>query len=456
MDIPSLYLEAGSYVIALRQSGTYMGIGYDHNPNGISYVVDNGNLVPMTGNGNIGIQAIFGHDASLKGRDVEVTAIAEPAMDEGVFAANEPVGIVVKNWGTETVEVPVSLMVSGEMVGTATVGLLSYAADTVIFKADLSNPGTTYELTAFVSLEDDEDPANDTCTKIVRSVAALDPYVMDFEDCPDFAGDHFNSAWTSVDGDGEMIGGFSGYSFPAAMSPRGFFVFNPSATEPSMLEDYSGMIAPHGGERFGASFFLYYGGAVNDWLISPKLKLPSTGCSMEFYVKSLQAGENGRLEQYRVLYSETDAETGSFTAIGGLREAPAGDWEKVEVDLTEITGKEGKEVYLAIQCLTENGAMFMIDDIRVTKPTANEAAANPASVLAIYPNPATEVVTVTSCGVSIRQVSILNLQGAEVYRSPGNLEVSEFRYNVSGLPSGLYFARVAMDSGVALLKFVVR
>ena len=457
VDIPALYLRAGSYLIALRQTGEYlMGVGYDQNPSGLFYIVDNDRIIPMTGNGNLGIRAIFGHDGKLLGKDVSVTEITKPVMDEGLFAANESIEFVVKNWGTETVSVPVSLLVSGKLAGMDTVELEAYAETTVALEADLSLAGEMYGIKAFSSLEGDENTENDTCFRYVLSAEPLDPYVMDFEDCPDFAGDHFNPAWTSVDGDGEMIGGFSGYSFPAAMSPRGFFVFNPSATEPSMLEDYSGMIAPHGGERFGASFFLYYGGAVNDWLISPKLKLPSTGCSMEFYVKSLQAGENGRLEQYRVLYSETDAETGSFTAIGGLREAPAGDWEKVEVDLTEIAGKEGKEVYLAIQCLTENGAMFMIDDIRVTKPTANEAAANPASVLAIYPNPATEVVTVTSCGVSIRQVSILNLQGAEVYRSPGNLEVSEFRYNVSGLPSGLYFARVATGNGTALLKFVVR
>lgn len=124
--------------------------------------------------------------------------------------------------------------------------------------------------------------------------------------------------------------------------------------------------------------------------------------------------------------------------------------------MTEIAGKEGKDVYLAIQCVTENGAMFMIDDIRVTKPAANEEAANPASVLALYPNPATEAVTVASYGGSIRQVSILDLQGTEVYRSPDNLDASEFRYNVSGLPSGMYFARVATGNGTALLKFVVR
>ena len=457
MGIPDLYLESGSYFIGLRQTGEeLMGIGYDQNPQGLFYVVDNGVALPMTGNGNLGIRAIFGHDAQLSTQDVAVTEITKPAMDEGLFTANETIEFIVKNWGTETVSAPVSLLVSGQSVGTATVELDPYATDTVSFVADLSKVGELYEIAAFSDLENDENRSNDTCYRYVLSQEALDPYVMDFENCPDFAEDHFNPAWTSVDGDGQRIGGFANYSFPTEMSPRGFIAFNPSETQPSMLSDFGSIIAPHGGDRYGASLFLYSGGAVNDWLISPKLKLPTTGCKMEFYVKSLQQTQTGGLEQYRVLYSETDAELGSFTAIGDVREAPATDWEKVEVDLTEIAGKEGKEIYLAIQCITADGAMFMIDDISITKPTANEGMTDVASTLSLYPNPATDVLTIASYAGSIRQVAIMNLSGAEIYCSSASLDTPEFRYHVSGLASGMYFARVATENGTALLKFVVR
>ena len=455
--ISDLYLDAGSYFIGLRQTGEeLMGIGYDQNPQGLFYVVDNGVALPMTGNGNLGIRAIFGHDAQLSTRDVAVTEITKPAMDEGLFTANETIEFIVKNWGTETVSAPVSLQVSGQLTGTATVELAPYASDTVSFVADLSKVGELYEIAAFSNLDGDENRANDTCYRYVLSQEALDPYVMDFENCPDFAEDHFNPAWTSVDGDGQRIGGFANYSFPTEMSPRGFIAFNPSETQPSMMSDFGSIIAPHGGDRYGASLFLYSGGAVNDWLISPKLKLPTTGCKMEFYVKSLQQTQTGGLEQYKVLYSETDVELGSFMAIGDVREAPATDWEKVEVDLTEIAGKEGKEIYLAIQCITADGAMFMIDDISITKPTANEGMTDVASTLSLYPNPATDVLTIASYAGSIRQVAIMNLSGAEIYCSSASLDTPEFRYHVSGLASGMYFARVVTENGTALLKFVVR
>ena len=75
-----------------------MGIGYDQNPQGLFYVVDNGVALPMTGNGNLGIRAIFGHDAQLSTQDVAVTEITKPAMDEGLFTANETIEFIVKNW----------------------------------------------------------------------------------------------------------------------------------------------------------------------------------------------------------------------------------------------------------------------------------------------------------------------------------------------------------------------
>ncbi len=455
--IPALYLETGHYFIGLRQTGEELiAIGYDQNPNGCFYLANQGSLFPQTTSGNIAVQAIFGHKGQLSGKDVAVTEITKPAMEEGLFSTNETIEFVVKNWGTETVSVPVSLLVSGELAGSATVEIDAYASDTVSFQADLSIAGNAYELLAYASLEGDEDRSNDTCAKTVVAVAPLDPYALDFESCPDFASDHFNPAWISVDGDGAMIGGFSGYSFPGQFEPRGFMAFNPSATTPSMLDDFPAIIAPHGGKRFGTSFFLYTGGASNDYLISPKLKIPAGG-KMEFYVKSLQRGQDGGLEKYNVLYSETDAALSSFTAIGAVREAPTA-WTKVEVDLTEIAGKEGKEMFLAIQCVSENGAMFMIDDILVSKPARNEnSVPDVASTLYLYPNPAKETVTVSSFDGPVRHVSILNMAGAEIHAWTGSGSGStQFRYNVSNLAPGMYFARVTTGNGTALLKFIVQ
>ena len=273
---------------------------------------------------------------------------------------------------------------------------------------------------------------------------------MNFEYCEDWATEGFNPAWTTVDVDGASIGGWTGFTFPLMQQPAGFFVFNPAMTEPSLLDELGDAIAPHSGERFGASLFLYEGGAQDDWLISPKLLLPATDAKMSFYVKS-HSSDYG-LEQYNVLISGTDNELESFVQIGETREAPV-EWTLIEIDLTEYAGKE---VYVAIQCITNNAFMFMVDDIVVSAPTGNEGGDVLSSQLSLYPNPASEIVRILSTDARINQVSIMNLSGALVYESAATLDQTEFRYNVSGLNAGIYFARVKTDQGTAILKFVVR
>ena len=154
-----------------------------------------------------------------------------------------------------------------------------------------------------------------------------------------------------------------------------------------------------------------------------------------------------------MLVSGTDNDLESFSVIGETREAPADAWTLVEVDLAEYAGKE---VYLAIQCISQDVFMFMVDDIVVSKPAGNEGGALLQSQLSLYPNPASDMVRILSTDARINQVSIMNLSGALVYESAANLGQTEFRYNVSGLNAGIYFARVKTDQGTAVLKFVVR
>ena len=154
-----------------------------------------------------------------------------------------------------------------------------------------------------------------------------------------------------------------------------------------------------------------------------------------------------------MLISETDNDPDSFTMIGETREAPADAWTLVEVDLNEYAGQE---VHLAIQCVSFDIFMFMIDDIVVSAPTGNEGGDRLDAQLSLYPNPASETVRILSTDARINQVSIMNLSGALVYESAATLNQTEFRYNVSGLNAGIYFARVKTDQGTAILKFVVR
>ncbi|MBQ3751581.1 MAG: T9SS type A sorting domain-containing protein [Bacteroidales bacterium] len=76
--------------------------------------------------------------------------------------------------------------------------------------------------------------------------------------------------------------------------------------------------------------------------------------------------------------------------------------------------------------------------------------------LTLYPNPATELVSVATDDASIR------ITGVEVYNLYGQLlnaivsEENPMRINVSGLADGMYFVRITTDSGVVTKSFVKR
>lgn len=440
--VPSIILEAGEYIISAIQTGSISyGLISDLTP-GVGLYITTYDPVAYQGNlGTPAIRAVFGSDAKPMAKDVFVQEITKP-KESGVFAENQEIVVEVSNQGYEAVEAPVSLMVNGKLVANQKVELAAYGRTEVKFIADLSALNTKYDLTVFSALEGDADVTNDTCTKTVRSQAPASPYVMDFEYCGDFAIDGFNPVWKTVDVDGSETYGFQGLTFPHMEEAFAFIAFNPEEAGVVTME-------AHNGERLGASFAAY-SGLNDDWLISPKLKIVAGKEYMNFFVKSYM--DDYGLEKYNVLVSTTDDKPESFVQIGETREAPAEDWQEVSIDLKEYSGKE---VYLAIQCVSEDAFIFMIDDITVCSKVANEDIDRLETQLSVYPNPAHEMITIHAQDLVINQVAIFNVAGMMVYQSNA-LNTTDYRYSVKGLNAGIYFARVTTEQGIAVMKFVVR
>lgn len=440
-------LDAGDYMVSVVFQNYCLVTNMD--VPGMLYLTS-GNPVGMQNNlGTPAIRSVFGEGEAVA-KDAVVVEISKPA-DKGLFSANEPVAVTVKNDGSEDISGTLTLSVNGENAGSQTITLGGYASSEFTFEADLSKPGE-YVLEAVATVEGDVNADNNSASKTVVSVEPADPYVMDFEQCEDFATSGFNPAWRTVDVDGDYIYGFQDVSFPAPSSGKAaYIVFNPALTTPS-LEDQAA-IAPHGGERFAASFASSGDPSGlaqnNDWLISPKLTLPATDAKMSFFVKSY-TGEYG-LEKYNVLVSETDDNLESFKMIGSTREAPEEAWTEVSVDLSEYAGKD---VYLAIQCVSEDAFVFMLDDITVSKGDAS-VAENAVAMLSLYPNPATDMIVISSGGSEIESVDIYNAAGAMIYSSQAS-DGNSFRYNVSSLDAGIYFAKVATSDGTKVMRFIVR
>lgn len=446
-EISPRLLGAGDYMASVVYTGFCLVT--DMEADGALYITSANPAVVQTGLGTPAIRTVFGEGEPVA-KDVVVEEIVSPSA-RGLFSANEPVVVSVKNDGSEEIAGTLALSINGAAAGSQPIALGGYASSEIAFEADLSKPGE-YVLEVVATVEGDENADNNSASKTVVSVEPADPYTMDFEQCEDFASSGFNPAWRVVDGDGNYIYGFQDVAFPIpADGKAAYIVFNPAMTTPSMSEQPA--IAPHGGERFAACFAASddpSGVAQNnDWLISPKLTLPTADAQMTFFVKSY-IGEYG-LEKYNVLVSETDDNLESFEMIGTTREAPYEEWQEVTVDLSDYAGKD---VYLAIQCVSEDAFIFMLDDIIVSKPVSS-VAENAVAMLSLYPNPATEMIVISSGGSAIEKVDIYNAAGALVYSSPAS-DSSNFRYNVSSLDAGIYFAKVETSDGAKVMRFIVK
>lgn len=440
--LPSLLLEPGTYMVVVTFTG--FNLVSDHVEGGSLYIVYEGEVYRQNDVGYPGIRAIFGHNGKVMAKDASVEQIIEPA-EEGAFSNRERIVARVRNNGFDTAVIPVHLLVNGTEASVQNVTLPPYGGKDVEFHADLSQPDAEYTILAYASLEGDEMRSNDSCTKTVRRYPEADPYVLDFEYCEDFAISGFYPAWTTVDRDASPTIGLENW-FEGCTDPKAFMAFNPSMTSPA--SDYDFDLKPFEGKHFGGSFPAVFG-PNDDWLISPKLLLPRNGAQLSLYVKSYSSVSP---ESYNILVSTTGNDPDDFQAVGSTRQAPD-VWEEVVVNLDDYAGQE---VHVAIQCVSDNAALFMVDNIRISKPTGTESRMDVSSSLSVYPNPASEKIAILCHNGAIRQVSIFNLAGAEIYASSGELDQDEFRYDASNLPSGIYFARVRTEQGTALLKFVVR
>ncbi len=260
-----------------------------------------------------------------------------------------------------------------------------------------------------------------------------------FESYPDF--NLSFAPWTTVDVDQQATYGIQDVTFPNSGQPMAYIIFKPSATTPPLTDP---AIAPHGGSKIAACFASTTP-PNNDWLISPQVTLGSNS-SVSFWVKSFT--DQYGLERYKVGVSTTNTNPASFTIISGANylTAPATAWEQKTFNLDAYNGQN---VYIGIQCVSNDAFIFMVDDFTVTTTASALAEVSTSAVTSITTTTAVSGGNVTSDGgssVSARGVvwntggtpSLTNYTG---YTTDGS-GTGSFVSNISGLaPNTTYYVR---------------
>jgi hypothetical protein len=214
------------------------------------------------------------------------------------------------------------------------------------------------------------------------------------------------SGWTTIDNDGD---GNDWYILLNSQSSSGSFNV-------------------HSGEGHITSAS-YAGVALtpDNWLITPAVSLTGTP-KLSFWV----AGQDPSYaaEYFAVYISTTGATVADFTTE--LTHGTAtGDMTEYTADLSAYAGQT---VYIAFRHYNVSDMFRLnLDDVVISDATGIDNLNN--TVFTIYPNPATDILTVNGEGL------------AEVYNTLGQMVISEnvngnAQLNVSNLESGVYFVRM--------------
>ncbi|MDP1622129.1 MAG: choice-of-anchor J domain-containing protein [Bacteroidales bacterium] len=259
---------------------------------------------------------------------------------------------------------------------------------------------------------------------------------LDFELFSDFT--TALNPWTVVDVKGGSTYGIQSVSFPHNYQPMAFICFNPWKTTPPLNSEVQTNMPVHSGQKLGCSFSSVPPLNPNDkWLISPKMSL-GLNPQVEFWVKTYnnQFGE----ERYNVSVSTTDLSPSSFSPLTPQPESAPVDWTRRTYSLSDYTNQD---VYVAIQCVTNDGFIFMIDDISITS-SLGLSDKTILDRLVIYPNPARDLLFLNSPATGPAPVAIemINILGEWISSWHEVAEPEKIMLDISNIPQGIYLLRI--------------
>lgn len=185
----------------------------------------------------------------------------------------------------------------------------------------------------------------------------------------------------------------------------------------------------------------------NDWLIMPRIAIPSTGAHINWWAAAYDEGFPDN--SYEVRVSTTQDFENSEVIYS----------EMVTTDeygqrFANLTGFEGQEVYIAFvhntnTSLYEESYALVIDDIRIEEGIGiKENTYNP--VISVYPNPATQMLNIKAEGFD--NCSIMNALGQTVINEP--MVNGELCLNISHLTNGIYFVKCSGERAVETIKLI--
>ncbi len=157
---------------------------------------------------------------------------------------------------------------------------------------------------------------------------------------------------------------------------------------------------------------------------------------------------------YQLPNSFTDADLGDYLTItvslSDDNELP--EWLSFDGKTFKGTPAEPQEIFVKVTATDRFGAsVYQIFKITVLETVAFEDVAN--TEFLVYPNPATNVITVESNKLDVESIRIIDVSGKTVFKT--NATGVKTNIDVSGLTKGIYFIEIKDNTRVETQKLII-
>ena len=255
------------------------------------------------------------------------------------------------------------------------------------------------------------------------------PWTEDFESATGY------ECWKFIDADGD------GYNWNTNYL-RDYVNPQTGASDPQGHNNSNGLV----GSASWASEAL----VPDNWMILPAMALPANS---ELVLSWFDKGQDVEYfsEKYSVYISTTGHNLSDFGAASGSYTS-RNAWTGRNIELSQYAGQT---IYIAFRHHNCTDMFYLdIDDIKVSSEHVGIDEVE-SSVLSLYPNPATDKVSVSAEGIEGNViVSIVDMNGRVMMEQQGVAQ--RFTFDVSSLAQGAYFVRMTGENVNAVRKLVVR
>ncbi len=175
--------------------------------------------------------------------------------------------------------------------------------------------------------------------------------------------------WTQLDIDKCPTLYMKSYSFENQGYVGSAIVWNPSATVPSLAD----VLFTHSGQKCLAIFQSFTNDVGdtpnNDWIISPKIHLGNSD-AFSLWAASVTTSSCPSVKKFNILISTTGNEqTSDFELLTTSPVTTTTQWEEYSFDLSAYANKD---VYIAIQCITNDGFALFLDDFSINNSVSRD------------------------------------------------------------------------------------